>query len=153
MKNKNDKFKKISVTFLLIISLGIMGYSQQKIENLGADNLLMDVSRAVCYSGFRAGQHPDRGDGAKNPSYEEVLEDLKILSHNSYFKLIRVYDCGENSEMVLKVIAENNIDIKVMLGIWLKAEISNHEGCPWLNEPITNEVLENNKILNSEELD
>ena len=86
-----------------------------------------NYGKAVCYSGFRNGQHPDRGEGAKNPSYEEILEDLTILSHNSNFQLIRLYDSGENSQMVLKVINENNIDIKVMLGIWLKAEFSNHE--------------------------
>ena len=43
-------------------------------------DLLIGISKAVCYSGFRSGQHPDRGDGAINPSYEEILEDLNILS-------------------------------------------------------------------------
>jgi exo-beta-1,3-glucanase (GH17 family) len=40
-----------------------------------------------------------------------------------------------------------------MLGIWLDAEISNHEGCPWLNEPISNVVLESNKINNTLEIE
>lgn len=115
-------------------------------------DLLNGVSRAICYSGFREGQHPDRGDGAVNPSYEETLEDLQILTSNSYFNMIRVYDSGENTETILKVIKENNIDLKVMLGIWLKAEISNHEGCPWLTEPIPQEVLNQNKIDNSIEI-
>ncbi|OFX90026.1 MAG: hypothetical protein A2W99_08405 [Bacteroidetes bacterium GWF2_33_16] len=111
----------------------------------------MGLTNAICYSGFRSGQHPDRGDGAINPSYEEILEDLKILSYNSNFKLIRVYDSGENSEMVLKVIKENNIDIKVMLGIWLSAELSNHKNCEWLDS-IPDEVLRNNKALNLQEI-
>lgn len=115
-------------------------------------DLLSGVAKAVCYSGFRTGQHPDRGDGAINPTYDEVLEDLQILSHNSNFKLIRVYDSGENSEMVLKVIKENNIDIKVLLGIWLRAELSNHETCEWLTEPIPEDVLKKNKKLNAEEI-
>lgn len=115
--------------------------------------LLSGVVQAVSYSGFRTGQHPDRGEGAVNPSYEEVLEDLKILSHNSNFKLIRVYDCGPNSEMVIKAIAENNIDIKVMLGMWLNAEYSNHEGCPWLNEPIPENILKANKTKNLAEIE
>ncbi len=34
---------------------------------------------AIAYSGFREGQHPDRGDGAVNPSRAEILEDLQIL--------------------------------------------------------------------------
>ena len=116
------------------------------------EDLLGGVSAAVCYSGFRTGQHPDRGEGAKNPSDEDILEDLNILSRNTNFRLIRLYDSGENSEDVLRVISENNIDIKVMLGIWLKAELSNHEGCAWLNEPIPQETLDKNTIRNREEI-
>ncbi len=117
------------------------------------DNLLEGSSWAVCYSGFREGQHPDRGEGAKNPSYEETLEDLQILSKNSNFPLIRLYDCGENSQMVLRVIKENNIKIKVLLGMWLKAEVSNHERCPWLNEPIPTKVLKENREMNVKEIE
>lgn len=115
-------------------------------------DLVMGTHKAICYSGFRSGQHPDRGDGAINPSYEEVLEDLQILSFNSNFKLIRVYDSGVNSEMVLRIIKENNINIKVMLGIWLRAELSNHETCEWLTEPIPQDILDENKQLNLEEI-
>lgn len=117
------------------------------------DDLLIGVTRAICYSGFREGQHPDRGDGAVNPSYEETLEDLQILSKNSNFNLIRVYDSGENTQTILRVIKENNLNIKMMLGIWLKAEISNHEGCPWLTEPIPQKVLDQNKIDNMKEIE
>ncbi|MCB2209107.1 MAG: glycosyl hydrolase [Bacteroidetes bacterium] len=117
------------------------------------DDLLEGTSQAICYSGFRSGQHPDRGDGAVNPSYEEVLEDLKIITEKMNFQLIRVYDCGENTEMVLNIIRENNINIKVLLGIWLKAELSNHETCEWLTEPIPDAELLENKELNLIEID
>ncbi len=40
-------------------------------------DLLIGISSAICYSGFRTGQHPDRGEGAKNPTDEEILEDLQ----------------------------------------------------------------------------
>jgi len=116
------------------------------------DDLLNGVSRAVCYSGFRTGQHPDRGEGAINPTDEQVLEDLKIISHDSLFNLIRLYDSGENSEAVLRIIKENKLDIKVMLGIWLKAELSAHETCEWLTKPIPSEVLEQNSIANQKEI-
>jgi len=116
-------------------------------------DLLMGVSEAISYSGYRSGQHPDRGDGAINPTYEETLEDLKILSEEANFKLIRLYDSGENSELVLRVIQENNINIKVMLGIWLQAELSNHETCVWLTEPIPEEELQQNKKLNLIEIE
>ena len=66
-------------------------------------DLLAGVSNAVCYSGFRTGQHPDRGNGAVNPSKDEILEDLQILDESG-FQLIRLYDCGENTKLVLQVI-------------------------------------------------
>jgi len=107
---------------------------------------------AVAYSGFRAGQHPDRGDGAVNPTDEEILEDLRILTHDYNFALIRLYDSRENSRTVLRLIEENDLRINVMLGIWLDAEISNHRGCPWLDEPISKEVLSKNKANNQLEI-
>lgn len=117
------------------------------------EDLLAGVVEAVCYSGFRSGQHPDRGDGAKNPSEQEVLEDLQIIQNEMGFRLIRLYDSGENSETVLRLIKENNLDIKVMLGIWLNAELSAHETCAWLTEPIPQEVLNANKIVNRQEIE
>jgi exo-beta-1,3-glucanase (GH17 family) len=124
---------------------------QSTIQQSPAD-LLTGVHNAICYSGFRSGQHPDRGDGAVNPSEAEILEDLQILSSLG-FKLIRMYDCGENSQDVLRVIKENSLDIKVLQGVWLKAELSAHETCAWLTEPIPQETLDANKIRNGQELE
>ena len=56
---------------------------------------------AIAYSGYREGQHPDRGDGAVNPSREEILEDLRILVDHG-FRLIRMYDAGENTAATLE---------------------------------------------------
>lgn len=123
------------------------GSIQQKSEDL-----LANTYKAICYSGFRTGQHPDRGEGAVNPSYEEVLEDLMIITEKMNFQLIRVYDCGENTEMVLKIIKEKKLDVKVLLGIWLRAELSNHESCEWLTEPIPDDELQQNKLLNLREI-
>jgi len=106
---------------------------------------------AVAYSGFREGQYPDRGNGAVNPSAGEILEDLKILAaHN--FNLIRLYDSGENSLLTLELIRQHHLPIKVMLGVWLEAEFSNHEGCPWLDEPIPESELATNTWRNAGEL-
>ena len=107
---------------------------------------------AIAYSGFREGQHPDRGDGAVNPSEDEILEDLEILADHG-FGLIRVYDTGENTQTTLEIIREHELPIKVLLGLWLRAEISNHEGCPWLDEPIPDEELAANKIANAAEIE
>ncbi len=113
--------------------------------------LLADEVMALAYSGYREGQHPDRGAGAVNPSDEQILEDLRILADHD-FRLIRLYDTGENSVSTLQLIREHDLPIKVLLGIWLRAEISNHEGCPWLDEPIPDEQLAANKLLNAAEV-
>lgn len=151
--------RKKTIIILIMILITSLSVNSAVMNNEGdrlkqsKDDLLIGVTRAICYSGFREGQHPDRGDGAVNPSYEETLEDLQILSKNSNFNLIRVYDSGENTQTILRVIKENNLNIKMMLGIWLKAEISNHEGCPWLTEPIPQKVLDQNKIDNMKEIE
>lgn len=106
---------------------------------------------AVSYSGYREGQHPDRGAGAKNPTPEQILEDLRILANHG-FGLLRLYDTSENSKLTLELIAEHDLPIKVLLGIWLRAEFSNHEGCPWLNEPIAEAELEQNRFENGLEI-
>ena len=115
------------------------------------DALVAGEVMAVAYSGFREGQHPDRGHGAVNPSADQILEDLEILVAHD-FNLIRLYDAGENSALTLKLIRRHQLPIKVMLGIWLEAEVSNHEGCPWLEEPIPESELAANAWRNAGEL-
>ncbi len=122
------------------------GFARQSPEALLANEVM-----AMSYSGFREGQHPDRGDGAVNPSDAEILEDLNILLEHD-FKLIRLYDSGENSVTTLELIRKHNLPIKVLLGMWLQAEFSNHEGCPWLIEPIPDEELAANALANAAEL-
>ena len=117
-----------------------------------ADELVGGEVVAVAYSGFREGQHPDRGQGAVNPSDAEILEDLQILVDHD-LRLIRLYDVGENSVRTLELIRERDLPIKVLLGLWLRAEISNHEGCPWLDEPIPDDELAANTLLNLAEID
>jgi exo-beta-1,3-glucanase (GH17 family) len=115
------------------------------------DELLQGEVMAMSYSGFREGQHPDRGNGAVNPSRDEILEDLQILVENN-FTLIRMYDSKENTVTTLELIREHDLPIKMLLGIWLDAEVSNHEGCPWLDEPIPEAKLEANAIANGVEI-
>ena len=117
----------------------------------GVDQLIAGEVMAVAYSGFRDGQHPDRGDGAENPGDDQILEDLEILVAHG-FNLIRVYDSGDNSRATLRLIRERHLPIKVLLGIWLRAEVSNHLGCPWLDEPIPDEELVANALINAAEL-
>ncbi len=115
-----------------------------------AGELLCGFSKAVAYSGFRRGQHPDRGDGAVYPSDENTLEDLKILARHGNFGLIRLYDSGKNSEDVLRIIKSHKIAMKVLLGAWLSAEIYN-TNCPWLKDQLSPKVLDANRVKNQQQ--
>lgn len=103
--------------------------------------LNIDYSEAICYSGFREGQSPDSGIF---PSYEEIREDLLLLAPR--WKYIRLYDCDQHAKTCLEVILKENIDIKVMLGIYINAEVSNHN-CPW-GGVYSKETLAKNKADN-----
>ena len=81
-----------------------------------------------------------------------MLEDLQLLSRNGNFGLIRLYDSDENSEGVLRVIKANHIHLKVLLGAWLDAEVSNPD-CPWHKEPYPQKDLDANKIKNQKQIE
>jgi len=137
---------------MLLLAFCLISSVQAKtVYKQTAASLLQGKTMAVAYSGFRAGQHPDRGNGAINPTDAEILEDLKILLRHN-LDLIRLYDSGENSATTLKIIKKHKLPIKVLLGIWLDAEISNHEGCAWLELPIPAQELFDNRIKNMLEI-
>ena len=140
-----------SLTALLSIFVLLAGCSPTNSDSQLSDDRLVGEVMAIAYSGFREGQHPDRGDGAVNPGDDEILEDLEILVAHG-FNLIRLYDSGENSRDTLNVIRQHKLPIKVLLGIWLEAEFSNHEGCAWLDEPIPDEELAANTVRNVAEI-
>ena len=94
------------------------------------------IGNAVSYGPYRQGQAP----GKKGPSKEQILEDLKIVSN--YWNLIRVYNADADTKNILEVIRENNLPIKMMLGIWLAKEVDHPEQ--------KNENIEN--IINGIEL-
>jgi len=97
--------------------------------------------KAICYSGFRQGQSPDSGI---YPSYEQVKEDLLIL--HKHWKYLRLYDCDEQTDLVLQVIRQEKLGFKVMLGAYIGAEVNNH-GCPW-GGAYAEEQLDKNKAHN-----
>ncbi len=106
----------------------------------------VEHGNAICYSGYREGQSPREG---VYPSYEEIREDLLILSKN--WKYLRLYDCTPHAETVLDVITRESLDFKVMLGVDLAAEMSNPH-CPWGAE-FSDEVLAANRKYNSDQFD
>lgn len=142
---------KVATLVLIPLLAWVWSTTAQTNYQQTADKLIGEQVMAIAYSGFREGQHPDRGQGAVNPSNEEIAEDLSILVEHG-FGLIRLYDSGENSRATLAIIEQQKLPIKVLLGIWLDAEVSNHEGCPWLDEPIPDAKLQQNKLRNAAEI-
>ena len=102
------------------------------------NKLGISKGRAICYSGFRQGQHP----GGIYPSYEEVKEDLKYL---------RIFDCDQHADTVLEVIAKEKLDFMVMASAYIEAEMNNFN-CPWNGGIYTEEQLEQNVINNAQKI-
>lgn len=103
--------------------------------------LKIEPGKAICYSGFRQGQHP----GGVYPSYEEVKEDLLLL--HGYWKYLRLFDCDAHAETVLDVISKEKLDFRLMLGAYISAEMNNFN-CPWNGGVYSEERLELNRVHN-----
>ncbi len=106
----------------------------------------IEYGSAICYSGYRRNQSPLEG---KYPSHAEILEDLQILE--GHWRYLRIYDCGPHAQRVLRVIRQEGLEFKVMLGADLAAEESN-PGCPWGSE-FSESTLQANRAANSAEID
>lgn len=106
----------------------------------------IDFGNAICYSGYRKGQSPRDGT---YPTYEQVVEDLKILGEQ--WQYLRIYDCSQHAVLVLDAIRNEGLDFKVMLGADVAAEMQSPE-CPWL-EAHPEEVLQANRIANDLQID
>lgn len=107
--------------------------------------LNIEPGRAICYSGFRDGQHP----GGNYPTYAEIKQDLELL-HGSW-KYLRLFDCDLHAETVLEVIRNEKLDFKIMLGAYIVAEMNNFN-CPWDGGVHSEEQLEQNKRDNQQKI-
>jgi exo-beta-1,3-glucanase (GH17 family) len=104
-------------------------------------SLNLPKGHAICYSGFRLGQQP----GGIYPSYDEVKEDLLLLS--KHWKYLRLFDCDQHATTVIEVIKQEKLGLKIMLGAYINAEMNNFN-CPWNGGVYTEEQLEKNKVEN-----
>ncbi|MEQ8702929.1 MAG: glycosyl hydrolase family 17 protein [Phaeodactylibacter sp.] len=109
------------------------------------NRLPFPYGRAICYSGFRDGQHPD----GEYPTGEQILEDLLMLQ--GHWKYLRLYDCDPHAALVLKVIEQEKLDFQVMLGAYIVAEMNNY-GCPWGGGVYSEAELEANKAKNDAQI-
>jgi exo-beta-1,3-glucanase (GH17 family) len=79
--------------------------------------------RAVAYSGYRTGQSPDV---QVYPSEAEIQEDLELLVRGGW-GFIRLFDSGPHAERVLKVIHDHDLDLRVLLGVWISGKKAEHD--------------------------
>lgn len=109
----------LSVVFVSCDGPGDVEEDGEKLNSFKAEVATIDLTddiwdgHAICYGGFREGQEP----GGIYPSDAEILEDMRILARN--WNLIRFYNSDEHGEAVLRVISENNIGLKVLLGVYI----------------------------------
>jgi exo-beta-1,3-glucanase (GH17 family) len=108
--------------------------------------LTLPKGNAICYSGYREGQDPNK---KLYPSVDEIREDLHILA--KHWQLLRLYDCSLHAERVLQVIRADRLPFQVMLGAYLGAEMNNF-GCPW-GATYPEEHLEANQRENEAEVE
>jgi exo-beta-1,3-glucanase (GH17 family) len=111
----------------------------------GFEALKIPYGEAICYSGYREGQSPDT---QTYPTYEQIREDLLIISQR--WRYIRLYDCSQHAETVLDVIENESLDLKVLLGAYIGAELNNFN-CPW-GKVYTAEELNANRAKNAKEI-
>lgn len=79
------------------------------------------IGNGISYSAYRDGEGPGKG----LTSRENILQDLQIISKR--WNLIRIYGSDQQTQNILEVIHQNNLPIRVMLGIWLDGHKSEDE--------------------------
>lgn len=75
------------------------------------------IGAGVSYGEFHDGQSP----GTQGPTIEQIRGDLHIIK--DHWNLIRMYGTS-NAEKVCKVIREDKLPIKLMVGAWIGTENS-----------------------------
>lgn len=70
----------------------------------------------VCYGAFRDGQRPY----GEEPTIEQVREDLHIIAR--HWSIVRMYGSLGAAEHACKVIREDKLPLRMMLGAWIDPE-------------------------------
>ncbi len=88
------------------------------------------IGNGISYGAYRDGEGPGKGLTSK----ENILEDLQIMS--TRWNLIRLYGSDPQSENILEVIADNDLPIRVMQGIWLDGHKTEDENTAQVKKAI-----------------
>jgi len=74
------------------------------------------IGNAICYGPHRDGQWP----GGPAPTSAQIIEDLRLMV--PHWGLVRLYGSSELGGKVLEAIRTTDLDMKVMLGVWIAPE-------------------------------
>jgi len=101
--------------FLMIAAMLLAGCGQDEsnLREFAAFDGDRWIGNAISYGPHRDGQRP----GEAAPSAAEIREDLHLML--PHWNLLRIYSSSEISETLLKVIRQDKLDMKVMLGVWV----------------------------------
>lgn len=103
--------------------------------------------KAICYSGYRAGQSPE----GTVPSKEEIREDLHLLAQEGY-RYIRMYDPNNHAERALQVIQEDALPLRCIIGIDSFPEVNNPTSF-FVKHHFTDEELKQHVQRNDNEIE
>jgi len=88
------------------------------------------IGNGVSYGAYRDGEGPGKGLTSK----QNILQDLQIIA--TRWNLIRLYGSDQQSQNILEVIADNDLPIRVMQGIWLDAHKTDDENSAQVKQAI-----------------
>jgi exo-beta-1,3-glucanase (GH17 family) len=74
------------------------------------------IGNAICYGPHRDGQHP----GGPSPSSAQLRQDLDLML--PHWSLLRVYSSEGFASTFLSMIREDELAMRVMLGVWVAVE-------------------------------
>lgn len=106
---------------LLVVACGgggVVPSNGVQIRALSAD---FGTRKAVSYSPYRSTNTDGSNFQNETVSPANVLQDLRLLQDGG-FTLIRLFNSSDSmAKVVLETIKNNNLDIKVMLGVWIQS--------------------------------
>ena len=97
----------------LMVAVGCGGDTVSREEPFVVRPFDPGTLHAVCYGPHRDGQRP----GGPAPSAAELREDLDLM--RPHWSLLRIYGASEFAETLLWIIREDEVPMRVVLGVWI----------------------------------
>jgi exo-beta-1,3-glucanase (GH17 family) len=112
----------MAVSLLMVLAAcgggGVVPSNGVQIRALSAD---FETRKAVNYSPYRSTNTDGNNFQNEIVTPDNVLQDLRLLQTGG-FTLIRLFNSSDAmAKVILETIKNNNLDIKVMLGVWIQS--------------------------------